>query len=150
MKATSLYAALAYAGALPFVACALLLVAGIAEIPYVASTAFVAATYAVAIVSFIGGIHWGTWQHARADGAEMPALLPWSNVLTLLVWCALLLTSVRAALLTAIACFAVLLLLDRRLCALNVISGDYYRVRRNVTAIVISSLLVSAYLAAGH
>ncbi|MGB5353719.1 MAG: DUF3429 domain-containing protein [Woeseia sp.] len=144
MRTSKLYAPLAYAGALPFVFCAVLLALGIDSLPILGSVSLIAKTYSLAIVAFMSGSHWGTWQHV--DNNAVPSLPIWSNGITLAMWFALLLTPPAAASLVAGACFSVLLGLDARLRRLKVISREYFSVRRNVSVVVMTSLLAMAYL----
>lgn len=144
MRTSKLYAPLAYAGALPFIACAVLLILGVDVLPYLGPVSSIAVTYSLAIVAFMSGIHWGTWQQHK--NLFSPPLLPLSNVLTLAMWFALLIATDSTALLAAIACFAVLLYLDLLLRRRNVISSEYFRIRRNVSFIVMISLLLMAII----
>jgi Protein of unknown function (DUF3429) len=57
---TRIYSLLTYAGALPFVACALIPLFGVSSIKLIGSFDYIAAVYALTIVSFMAGVHWGT------------------------------------------------------------------------------------------
>lgn len=139
---TRLYAWLAYAGALPFVACALLPVTGIVELPLLGSLQAVAGSYAIVIVSFMAGTHWG---HALADPAgPRPGLLLVSNAVTLAAWFAFLLAPLPLVLVVCAAAFALLLLVDYRLRRSGTHARTYLRTRRNVTTIVIVALGLAA------
>ncbi|MGB5352858.1 MAG: DUF3429 domain-containing protein [Woeseia sp.] len=144
MRTSKLYAPLAYAGALPLVFCAVLLALGIDSLPILGSVSLIAKTYSLAIVAFMSGSHWGTWQQQK--NLFSPPLLPLSNALTLAMWFALLIATDSTALLIAIACFTVLLYLDLLLRRGNVISSEYFTLRRNVSLIVIVSLLLMAMI----
>lgn len=133
-----LYAWLAYAGAIPFVACALLPLAGIDELPVIGSLQYLAASYAIVIVSFMAGSQWG---HALADPAgPQAAVLLGSNAVTLTAWIAFLLAPLALILTVCAAAFAVLLLVDYRLRRGGAHAAAYLRTRRNVTTLVILSL----------
>jgi hypothetical protein len=99
----SLARLLGYAGALPFVAAALLAWALDGDARAAATT--VLAAYAATIVSFLGGIHWG-FGFLRGD----PARFVWGVVPSLLAWAALLLPRPAGLVLLAVtlaACYLV-------------------------------------------
>jgi hypothetical protein len=139
---------LVYAGSLPFLACALLAWAGpIAAVPGVDPVA-VAIGYGAVIASFIAGIHWAVHLFAGTRGGDN--LLVASNVVALVAWGALLIGGAWGLALL-IACFATLFALDRRLHRRGVWPAWFFRLRRNITAIVTCALLVTiaAALSAG-
>lgn len=141
-SATRSFAWLAYAGAVPFVACALLPPAGVRELPLIGSLDYVAVSYAIVIVSFMAGTHWG---HALADPGGPPGwLLLTSNALTLAAWFSFLLAPLALTLVVAAAAFAALLLIDYRLQRSGAHAPAYLQARRNVTAIVIVALGLTA------
>ena len=105
---------LGYGGLLPFVAGALLvwLVQPSTHPDEHSFVVLALSAYAAAILSFLGGIHWGLGMHRQP--AAMPAQLVWGVVPSLVAWVALLMRAdaalvVQGALL--LACYAV----DRRL-----------------------------------
>lgn len=132
------YALLAYAGALPFIACAVLALSGVARVPHVASVAGIAASYGLLIVAFMAGTHWGIAQ--RLPGGAPAIILLASNGITLLAWAAFLLAPVRSGLVVLTAAFAVLYLVDRNLHRRGGIEAGYLTVRRNVTLMVVAAL----------
>ena len=141
MTDSKLFAALAYSGALPFIACAVLPWLGMPTLPVIGDCKYVSATYGVAIASFMAGIHWGTFLY-RAD--ELPVnLLVTSNVITLGVWFAFLLAPINASLAANLVAFAALLVIDYKLAGAGLISDAYLKLRRNVTSIVIASLALT-------
>ena len=133
-----LYAALAYAGALPFIGCAILPWLGIATLPVIGDCKYISATYGVAIASFMAGIHWGTYLYR--SGSLPVNLLLTSNVITLGVWFAFLLTPINVSLAANLVAFAALLAIDYKLAGAGLISDAYMALRRNVTVIVLVSL----------
>lgn len=145
MKNNRMYATLAYAGTLPFAACAMLLLAGINEIAGIAGCAEIAAGYGLAIVSFMAGVHWGT--HLYRGHETSLNLLIISNAITVVVWLAFVFAPVTASLLTTGLAFLLLLLVDYRLAGSGIITPGYLTLRRNVTTIVIVLLIVMALLA---
>ena len=142
---TAQYRFLAWAGALPFIACAGLSAAGYSQIPVVGSVTTAAATYGLAIASFLAGIHWATDLY-RGDEAP-PYLVVTSNVTVILAWLTIVLAPAVVTLLVLVAAFAGLLSVDYRLHAAGLLEDDYFAMRRNVTAIVVISLLTTAAFA---
>lgn len=136
-----LYATLAYFGALPFVACAVLPWLGMPVIPGIGECAYISATYGVAIASFMAGIHWGTFLYR--SGSLPVNLLLTSNVITLAVWFAFLLAPITVSLAVNAAAFFALLVIDYQLAKAGLISKAYLAIRRNVTSVVIVSLLAT-------
>ena len=141
MTDNKLHAILAYLGALPFVACAILPWLGMAAIPGIGECAYVSATYGVAIASFMAGIHWGTYLY-RQDSLPINLLLT-SNAITLAVWFAFLLAPITVSLAVNAAAFLALLVVDYRLAGAGLISAPYLQLRRNVTLIVVASLVLA-------
>ncbi len=135
------YAALAYAGTLPFIACAVLPWIGMPVVAGIGSCAYIAATYGVAIVSFMAGIHWGTFLY-QADSLPVNLLLT-SNAITVAVWLAFILTPVAASLAVTAVAFLLLLAVDFRLARAGLLTADYLQIRRNVTLIVCAMLMLT-------
>ena len=135
------YAALAYAGTLPFIACAVLPWIGIPAVAGIGSCAYIAATYGVAIVSFMAGTHWGTFLY-QADSLPLNLLLT-SNAITVAAWLSLILTPVAVSLAVTAAAFLLLLAIDFRLARAGLLTADYLQTRRNVTLIVFAMLLLT-------
>lgn len=131
---------LVYAGSLPFLACALLAWTGpIAALPGLDPVG-VAAAYGAVIASFIAGIHWA--MHLFAGERCGDNLLIASNIVALLAWSALLIGGAWGLALL-IACFATLFALDCRLHRRGLWPVWFFRLRRNITAIVIGALLAT-------
>jgi hypothetical protein len=61
MKSSNLYTSLAFAGATPFLACALLPLIGIESIAPIGRLETVASSYGLAIICFLAGSHWATY-----------------------------------------------------------------------------------------
>jgi hypothetical protein len=145
MTNNRMYELLAYAGALPFAACAVLLFASVNAIAGIGGWADVAASYGVAIVSFMAGVHWGTYLY-RSSETSLNLLLI-SNAITVSVWLAFVFAPVTASLITTSVAFLLLLLVDYRLAGARLITPRYLTLRRNVTTIVVILLIVTALLA---
>jgi Protein of unknown function (DUF3429) len=132
---------LAFAGALPFVASALLLWAGHTSLPVLGSVSNIAASYGLVILAFMAGVQWGQ----RLSGVETTLnLFLISNATALAAWFSYLLLSPRLFFASLAVLFAVVLLIDRRLAAEGHLSADYVRTRTAVSALVVLSLAVIA------
>jgi hypothetical protein len=127
---------LGYAGLLPFVACAALILWAPEEATrHVAGRALVG--YGAVILSFLGGVHWGLVLRGGATrGAGMLAI----GVLPSLVgWAALLLPFDAAAAVQAGA-FGGLWLYEHRVLGPAVLPPAYLALRRSLTLVVIAAL----------
>lgn len=140
MQDSKTYTALALAGTIPFIGCAMLPLLGYDSLPRLGSLDQLAASYGLAIVCFLAGAHWGTYLSGRsADSLDLFVI---SNVIFLAVWFAYVGAGVKSALGTQIFAFLTLLFIDMRLRAVDVISANYFRVRTVATVIAIVSLLI--------
>ncbi len=97
---------LGVAGLLPFITGALVVASGPPTWHDTALRALIA--YGAVIVSFLGGIHWGSPTSAAHDGARL-----WGVVPSLLAWPLLLLPSARIALIGVAAALALCWAVDR-------------------------------------
>jgi Protein of unknown function (DUF3429) len=132
---------LAFAGALPFVACALLLWAGHTSLPVLGSVSDIAASYGLLILAFMAGVQWGQ----RLGGIETALnLFLISNAIALAAWFSYLLLQQRLFFASLAVLFAVLLMIDKHLAAAGHIFADYLRTRTMVSALVVVSLAVIA------
>lgn len=125
---------LTFAGAIPFVGLTILAVSGSDWLSINPAQALL--TYGAVIVSFISGIHW-----AQALNHEKQSGLLWhSNIVALLAWLSSLLsTSVGVPIL--IFCLVYLLVLDYQLFKQTIITACFWRLRLQITSIVLLSLL---------
>jgi ATP/ADP translocase len=140
-SATAITRPLAFAGALPFVASALLLWAGHSSVPVLGSVATIAASYGLLILAFMAGVLWGQ----RLSGIETQLnLFVVSNAIALAGWFAYLLLKPQLFFASLALLFAVLLLIDRRLGAEGHLSFEYVRTRSVVSSLVVLSLAVIA------
>lgn len=150
MQDNRLYTLLTYAGALPFIACALLPLFGIDTLPNVGRLDRVAQVYGLAIASFVAGSHWGTYLYKRE---RCPAnLFISSNGIVLAAFFAFLLTGTVITIVVLMLAFAYLLFIDLGLRRADLTTDYYYGMRLRVTLIVLASLaviLVQAAPAAG-
>ena len=134
------YSMLAMAGVTPFVACALLPLVGIESIPAFGALDRLAATYGLAIVSFLAGIHWATQIYEPQESSFNLLLI--SNVVFLLVWFAFVLGDLQLALGAQLVALLVLLGIDRWLYTTGLITRHYLNVRTVATSLAVVSLLV--------
>ncbi|MEM7619030.1 MAG: DUF3429 domain-containing protein [Pseudomonadota bacterium] len=138
MKNKALYAFLTYAGALPFVICMFFISFGISQVFYLPRFDHIVSSYALVILSFLAGVHWGIYLYKEQD---IPInLFVLSNVVTLFAWFAFLFTTLFWQLVIFSLSFALLLRVDYSLFRQSLITLDYFQTRCNVTSIVILSL----------
>lgn len=138
MQDKTLFSSLAYAGTLPFLACALLPFVGVASIRPFGSLDQLAASYGLAIICFLAGIHWATYLYRQE-------LLPFnltagSNILFLIAWFAFAIGNLSASLVIQITLLLTLLLIDWRLQEVGIISGVYLRTRCIATGVAATAL----------
>ena len=134
------YTALALAGTIPFIACALLPLLGYESVSFLGPLDEVVASYGLAIVCFLAGAHWGTYLSGRS--ADSLNLFVISNVIFLAAWFAYVGADVKWAIGTQVLAFLTLLFIDMRLKHSDVISSAYFRVRSAATLIATISLLI--------
>ena len=140
MQNTKVYTALALAGTIPFIAGALLPLLGYDSLLYLGPLDQLVASYGLAIVCFLAGAHWGAYLSGRS--ADSLNLFVISNAIFLAVWFAYVGAGVKTAIGIQIVAFLVLLFIDLRLRASDVISATYFRVRTVATLIAVISLLI--------
>lgn len=140
MPAPSFYSYLTLAGTLPFIACAVLSLFGVASIPPLGSPDAVASSYGLLIASFMAGTHWG--QCLSLSTSPPLNLFITSNVTALFIWFAYLTGNIAVSLACQGVAFLVLLAIDYRLRSAGIITANYLRVRATATAIVVLSLLL--------
>ena len=142
IKDRVLYSTLAFAGALPLLACALLPLADVTFVEPFGRLDQLANSYGLAIVCFLAGIHWAT---ALLRPRQTPFnLLVASNLVLLVTWFAFVLAETSWSLMTQIAALVVLLLIDRRLANTEVISGSYFQARLVATVLASAALVLIA------
>ena len=136
-----LYLYLTYAGALPFIICAVCLAFDITLIPLLGTTKQVLSVYALTIATFIAGNHWG--QHLYMNNKWQYHLPILSNIIVITLWFGFLILPFRPLLAILIVAFLVLLIIDQRLFRHNLITRRYFQMRCFATAIVVSTLVIS-------
>jgi hypothetical protein len=145
MESRKLYPVLTYAGALPFVACALMPLFGMETLWNLGSYVHVAAAYGLAIVCFLCGAHWGTYLYNRAAAPDN--LFVTSNVIVVACWFAFLMAAQALTLFVLILAFLCLLFIDYRLLRAGLLTGYYFRMRTIATVIAVASFAVIIALA---
>ena len=134
---------LMYLGALPFIAGAILSLLSIDTLPWLGSVVHIVSVYALVISVFMAGILWGVTLQVNTDNFVGQVNFLISNVLALTIWFVYLIyPDSHSFLLTTVVAFLWLLMLDTKLVKRKLISSSYYRARKRVSAIVITSLLV--------
>lgn len=138
MEDKKLYAALAFAGATPFVAGAALIAMGMPSIEPLGRLDAVVESYGLAIISFLCGVHWATWLYKRAESPFN--LMVISNVVLLAAWFAFLSGNIALSLGTQITAFVFLLGIEQRIMSAGLVSAHYLLVRAFATALAVISL----------
>ena len=138
MEDRRLYATLAFAGATPFVACALLIAMGMGSFEPLGRLDAVAESYGLAIISFLCGAHWATWLYQQSESPFN--LMITSNVILLAAWFAFLSGSIAVSLGTQVAAFLALLYVELRILRAGLIAGHYFAVRAIATTLAVLSL----------
>lgn len=141
MKKPSPY--LTFAGAIPFVICAFLMTVGVTSIPVLGNTEYVLSVYGLVIASFMAGAHWGN-HLSLADDDKWAFKLPvLSNIIALGLWLGFLGLSAAGFIWLLILGFVSLLVIDYGLYQAQIISHEYFKVRKYVTLIVVFALMVA-------
>ncbi len=139
MVRNNLYILVTYAGTLPFIAGALMLFTGIHSIGSLGSVTEIIAIYALIIISFIAGVHLGTYLFYSTKTPKPLFII--SNIVAALAWMSLLFASPTNATLILVGAFIYLLGVDFLLKQEMFISPTYFVTRLIVTAISAGSLL---------
>ena len=137
-----LYSILTIAGATPFVAAAILVVAGNELVGPRFDPRDIAVSYGLAIACFLAGVHWAT--RLYVDTPDRVNLFIVSNAVVLGCWIPYVIGPAQFAAAALIAAFLVLLLVDARLKAAGIIDAHYFRIRCAATGLVVVSLAVVA------
>jgi len=138
----NLYILVTYAGALPFIACAMMLYSGIDTLEGFGSVSNISAVFALIIVSFIAGLHLGTYLFYRTQTPKPLFII--SNIIAAIAWISLLVANVKIAIAILIFAFIYLLLVDYLLKRELFISKSYFNTRLIVTLITTGSLLLTS------
>ena len=142
MKKPSPY--LTFAGAIPFVVCAIFIIIGIEAIPVLGNTAHILSIYGLVIASFMAGAHWGNHLSLADDNTWALKLPIFSNIIALALWLGFLSLSNIGFMWLLVIGFIAMLMIDHGLYQANIISNNYFKVRKYVTLIVVVSLIIIA------
>ncbi|MFM7461454.1 MAG: DUF3429 domain-containing protein [Burkholderiales bacterium] len=137
---------LSYAGTIPFVVCAVILLFGTAmglgSLRQFAGQAIT--SYAAVIVSFLGGIQWGV---ALATHEQQPqtakSLFLLSVVPSLLAWATLFLPNGSSRMIVAIFLIGFVWVIDALLHLRQVLPTWFFHLRSIVSAVVMTSLIAA-------
>lgn len=144
---TKLYKSLTYLGALPFIVAVYIGLSPYLYIPEFLGGDIVysgfksrtlAHSYAVVILTFLGGIQWGlSFQHEKPN-----KLLIISTILALLAWISLMAFASKTALVILLIGFIVALFVDSFAHKKQLIPTWFWRIRIKISTIVCISMLV--------
>ncbi len=132
---------LIYAGSIPFIVGAVLLILDVPTVPLLGNVRDLTAAYGLVIAVFLTGIHWG--QELSLGHVRLRLFIS-SNIIALIIWLSWLLVSPEVFMAMLTLPYLVLLYIDLILCRKNLIDQAYYRSRLIITAVVICSLLVAS------
>jgi hypothetical protein len=143
-RTPSLPLLLIFAGALPFIAGAFLLVTGVHQIGGRLAVVDLLASYALIIGIFLCGIHWGHQLTLNTPGLNLFGI---SNLSSLVMWAGWIFLSPRNFLLLAVLHFWIIWGIDFRLLRAGHYRPDYFSARTTITTVVsiclLAALLVS-------
>ena len=142
MNDKTTYSTLAFLGAIPFGAAALLLLAGITSLPGLGDVRTVTCVYGFGIAAFLAGSLWAAQLH-------QPTRIPFnlflvSNGVFLTVFALLVLAPSRTSLAAQGLALLGLFGVDVKLQRAQVLTATYLRVRRIATLVASASLLVAS------
>ncbi len=142
-EVSPLYRWLTYAGALPFLGCALLLALGIYTLPIIGLVQDILVSYGLIILAFMCGIHWGTYLY-YAKQAPLNLFIT-SNFIIMSAWLASLMLPYFVVYGVLAIGFVSVLRIDKKLILNNLISPHYYQTRCRITAVVLISLFIAIF-----
>lgn len=131
-----------YAGVIPFAVLSLLMLVGPVELQAQLHETLV--FYGVAIISFMGGVHWGLAMNCAEDSKSKMVRYGVSVVPALVGWVTFFI-AVSVQLIWLAAAFATLLIVDTYSVRLGYAPIWYARLRRNLTVLVVAFLIAGAF-----
>lgn len=140
-----MYIYLAYAGTLPFIAASLLLALDVQAIPVLGDVGKILSSYALAIISFVAGSHWGKVLSLGNRFAQAVLLI--SNCIVVIAWLGFLSLPLQPLIILFIVAFLGLAGIDKILLRNGLINRDYFQTRLVVSAIVVIALAVAGVMA---
>ena len=136
-----------YAGALPFIASAFLLLCDIYKIPMLGNIDKIISIYGIVIASFMAGVHWGQHlnvaQQLNHDDKWVIYLPITSNINAIILWITFIILPIIFQLIVLIISFVTILWIDKKLYNAEIIQNHYFTTRCIVTLLVVISLLIS-------
>ena len=127
-------------GAIPFILGAILALLDIQNLIFLGELFYVINSYALIIVIFMSGVHWGICLSSKQS--NLTYLLLTSNAISILSWLAFLIVSTPIIFILFSVAFLSLLIIDIRLYSQEVIPKHYFITRCVVTTVVITSLII--------
>lgn len=142
VNSTLVYRTLTFAGAIPFVGLSVALWLGVDTLGPLGMTINVLLVYGLAILSFLCGTQWA-FELSRPGMAGLPLFLI-SNAIVVVAWLTTLAAAAAVAFPVQFLAFALVLMVDGRLRSRGVIDQTYWRLRQQVSAIVLLAILAAA------
>ena len=133
---------LAFLGLVPFIASAGLLFTGVRTVPWLGPVDHVLSTYALLIVAFMAGTHWGL-AIARHDEARVPLYLP-SNIVALSAWLAHLTAPLAVQLVVDGAALLLLIVIEHSVRHRLAINDDYLKLRTQVSTVAVTVVIAAS------
>jgi hypothetical protein len=141
-----IYSFLIAAGLVPFFIAAKAPIFSLEVIPVIGDIRRAGALYALVIVSFMAGVHWGICiaNNSLIDSSKSAKLMIASNAYAVFQWlCYLFFGPYRVFNASLIIAFSLIFISDRSLFKQSVINEYYYRTRKLVTIAVLVCLSLS-------
>ena len=135
------YVILTYAGTIPFLICAFLLLLDMPQSHQSLPIESILNSYSFVIAAFMIGSHWG--QHLHLQTRYRVTLQFSSIIMALAVWMSFMVFETSLLLLIYIFIFLILLAIDYKLYQLKINSRDYFITRFGATSLVIFSLTLA-------
>jgi len=142
-------AALGYAGLIPFIGCALtLLASGDPQLRHIVQRVLI--SYGAVILALLGGVHWGLVLRERSDRAATMLVI---GCMPALAGVASTFMAFEMAVVVQVAVFGGLWFYENRMLGAEVVPAAYLSLRRWLTLVVIAALglaLMSSALVSAH
>lgn len=135
---------LPFLGLAPFVGATGLLYAGMDTLPGLGPVDTLLSSYALLIVAFMAGTHWGL-AVGRSRDVDVPLYLP-SNVVALTAWFAHLLAPLPVELVVDAAALVVLVVIEHGFARPLGIDDEYLRLRTQVSALAATTVLAASII----
>lgn len=140
MKESKLTSILMYAGSLPFIILAFIIIFKIEIILPRSIWVSLFIGYGAIILSFLGGIHWGFAISQQSTFSNY--LLISSNLIALLAWGSLYLHKLWIVLILFLFGYSIQLMIDLRLYRVGLIPASFLKLRKIITCIVLGTFVL--------